>query len=193
MSLTRRLTFTLALLTLSSAGFAKDINHPEDLLRPSLFLGYEQGKLKDFGTLRGPNFNFHLETDYPVGLMGSLTAMKNDWDYHDRNSSTPKSGETKPPKRNAEYYSAMIGPTTRVNDVVSLYALAGISHTRVKLIENGTVDSTTSSNAFAWSAGVLANVTKNLLLKVGYEGSAAAFNGKKHPLNAFMIDVGYRF
>ena len=193
MSSIRNIALSLAAITFSSAVFATEIKASKDLLKPGLFLGYEQGKLKDFGSLRGPSFSFHLETDYPVGIMGSLTAMKNDWDYHDQNSSTSKSGEQKPPKRNAEYYSAMIGPTTRLNDIISLYALAGVSHTRVKLVEGGVVDSSTSSNEFAWSAGIMAKLTDNLALRVGYEGSKATFNEKKHPMDAFVINLGYRF
>ncbi|MBK0099603.1 outer membrane beta-barrel protein [Erwinia sp. S63] len=189
----KAITLALAALFLSSAALAKSPDTSHDLFNPSLYLGYEHAKIKDYGNLHGPNFSFHLETDYPVGLMGSLTAMKNDWDRHDRNGKPDQFGHTPPPKSNAEYYSAMIGPTTKLNKVVSLYALAGVSHTRVKLVKDGAIKSSASSNQFAWGAGILAHLTDNLALKVGYEGSKASFNGKDHPLSGLVANLGYRF
>lgn len=193
MSLNKGLICIITAIACSSSVMAKEASHPKELIRPEIFMGYEQAKLKDFGTLRGPNISFHLSTDYPVGIMGSLTAMKNDWDVNDIYSRTNKSDKPKPLKSNAEYYSAMIGPTTRLNDVVSVYALAGISHTKVKLVKEGVSESAGSSNQFAWSAGVMANLTDNLSVKAGYEGSKANFNGKSHPVNAFVVNIGYRF
>jgi putative virulence related protein PagC len=165
--------------------------------RTSVYLGYQHGELKDFGALDGANLKLHYETEYPLGIMASVSAMKNSWGKGLFKRGKDKTAADKEaPHRSAEYYSAMAGPTFRLNDSVSLYALTGLAHTKVKLPSKGEVqtgDSVNASNKFAYGFGMIANVTDNLSLTVGYEGSKAMFDEKAHSINGILVSAGYRF
>lgn len=174
-------------------------------------LGYQHGHIKDFGDVEGGNIKFQYETSGPWGVMGSLTAMKNDWENgksffnrKSRKDTSDDKSEKKNAVRNAQYFSAMVGPTYRVADRVSLFALGGISHSKVDkplvqdpglsghlpvLSKNGAE----SSNKFAYGAGVTVNATDNLALTVGYEGSTASFEKKNHQMHSMFVDVGFHF
>jgi len=176
---------------------------------PTITLGYQQGRLKDFGQLRGGNVKFQYETTSPWGVMGSLTAMKKDWENDITPTSSRRKRERKngdPVKhdnkaiRNAEYFSAMVGPTYRLSKEVSLFALGGVSHTKVDkpLISGSQPNSlkkngSESSNKFAYSAGVTVNPVEKVAVSVGYEGSRVMFNEKEHIMNSVFMNMGASF
>lgn len=194
-----RLTYALLLSTaLFQLPASAALNRPDlNSNRTSVYLGYQHGELKDFGALDGANLKLHYETEYPLGIMGSVSAMKNSWGKGLFKKGKDKTSPDKEaPHRSAEYYSAMAGPTFRLNDSVSLYALTGLAHTKVKLPSNGEVstgDSVSASNKFAYGFGMIANVTDNLSLTVGYEGSKAMFDEKAHSIHGILVSAGYRF
>lgn len=164
--------------------------------RTSAYLGYQHGELKDFGAMDGANLKLHYETEYPIGIMGSVSVMKNGWGKNLSSRRKNKTGDKETPHRSAEYYSVTVGPTFRLNDSVSLYALTGLAHTKVKLPSQGIIpadDAVTASNKFAYGFGMITNVTDNLSMTVGYEGSKAVFDEKAHSINGMMISAGYRF
>lgn len=178
----------------------------ESEVKPTMSLGYQHGHIKDFGGIQGGNFRFQYETSSPWGFMGSLSVMKNNWRDADteckRNDAKCRDNYNEKHRldRNAEYYSALIGPTYRISDRLSIFALGGISHTKVDnplifdYLDNiHKKDGSTSSNQFAYSTGLTFDATRNLALTVGFEGSQAAFSSKKHEMKSIFVNVGYRF
>ncbi len=69
------LSVSLIHTSVSAAMNRPDINGN----RASVYLGYQHGELKDFGGLDGANLKLHYETEYPLGIMGSVSVMKNSW------------------------------------------------------------------------------------------------------------------
>lgn len=164
--------------------------------RTSVHLGYQHGEMKDFGALDGANLKLQYETDYSVGFLGSVSALKNSWGKNPLKKEKNTVPEKDHSQRKAEYYSATVGPTFRLNDAVSLYALTGLAHTKVKLPSDNKAaagSSFHSSNKFAYGFGMIANVTDNLSMTVGYEGSKALFDEKAHSINGMVVSTGYRF
>jgi len=190
------LSFTL----MCTAAMARD---PHE--RPTMSLGYQQARIKDFGDIHGGNFRFQFENAERWGVMGSLTAMKNNWDdeYTVCRQADTKCRDDYKIKhamdKKAEYYSLQAGPTYRVSDNISVFALAGLSHSSVITNEKDDPQQSPmtgnqhSSNQYAYSSGVTLNATDNLALTAGYEGARASYDGKKHGVRSVFMDVGYRF
>lgn len=196
-----------ALIALSAAVlFSTAASAGELSQRPTLLFGYQNAMINDFGHIDGPNVKFQYETPSAFGIMGSVSAMKKDWGKgtsqckkRDWNCKV-KERKNRMPIRNAEYYSVLIGPTYRIADSISLFALGGMSHTKVDKPLSGEKKNHTlkaegaeSSNNFAYSVGVVINPTDNLAVSTGYEGSRAAFNKNKHDINSMFMSIGYRF
>lgn len=189
---------------LCSSAMAEEISD-----RTTLSLGYQRGYIKGFGKLHGNNINLQYETDSPWGAMGSFTAMKKEWgddsfSQEYRKKSIWNTTDRLDDIRNAKYYSAMIGPTYRLSDKISFFALGGISHSKVDnslIVYPGDAhhkpgnmkNGSESSNRFAYAAGVTVNATDNLAVTVGYEGSSASFEAKNHPMSSMFVNVGYHF
>lgn len=183
----------------SSTVLASPVNPNINSNRTTLSMGYSQGELRDFGSLYGGNITVQFEPDFPVGIMGSVTALRSDLDaISDRLKKNHGSSPNKLAE-SAEYYSAMFGPTLRLNENISIYALAGISYSKVdnySVTESNSdkiYPSTSDSNRFAYGIGMTANVTDRLNLSIGYEGSRVRFDEKLHPINTVMLSAGYRF
>ena len=194
----------LTLFTASLMCTAAMAREPQD--RPTMSLGYQRANIKDFGDLYGGNFRFQFESSSPWGVMGSLTAMKHNWDneYTVCRRIDTKCRDNYRQKhaldKAAEYYSLQAGPTYRISDKLSLFALAGISHSRVDNHDSKRLQGLStktrhqhSSNQYAFSSGLTFNATDNLALTTGYEGSRATFDDKKHVVKSVFIDAGYRF
>lgn len=201
MSISEILGATTLAVVMSSSVMAAELPDSQ-----TMSFGYQYGHLKDYGDLHGGNFKFQYETASRWGVMGSLSAMRNIW--QDEYSSCRKKNKMCREKykekhkfdRNAEYYSALIGPTYRISDKLSFFALGGISHTKVdnpliyNIFDNTYMkDGTSSSNQFAYSTGLTFNATKNLAFSMAYEGSQTLFAPKKHDVKSTIINVGYRF
>jgi len=174
--------------------------------RPTMSLGYEQGHISDFGRIRGGNFRFQYENAKPWGMMGSLTAMKNNWqDEFTSCKKVDKDCRENYRKdhafdKKAEYYSIMAGPTYRLTENLSVFALGGISLSRVEFPARIVMPVSAShdphgqsSSQYAYSTGITLNPADNLALTAGYEGSRTRFDDKKHPVESVFMDVGYRF
>lgn len=195
---------SLALLTtmiLCTNAMAEDSD-----VRPTMSFGYQRGHINDFGEIQGGNFRFQYEASSPWSFMGTVSVMKKDW----RNADTECRKNNKQCRdnynakhqldRNAEYYSALMGPTYRISDKLSVFALAGISHTKVDnplkydvFSRMSSRSGSSSSNQFAYSTGLTFDATRNLALTAGFEGSQAAFASKKHDVKSAVINAGYRF
>lgn len=173
---------------------------------PTLSLGFQKGGLGSFSNLHGSNVKLQYETSLLWGVMGSYTQMKNNWQdesdvcrIHDKKCSADYNINHAYDKH-AEYYSWMAGPTYRVSNNLSLFALAGISHAGignpVPYTNNGLSTQTmhySSSNQFSYSAGLMLKASDKLLFTAGYEGSHASYEGSKLDMKSLFIDVGYQF
>lgn len=183
----------------SGAAIASPVDYNVNANRTTISMGYSQGELRDFGSLYGGNLTVQYEPDLPVGIMGSVTALRSDLDVITNGIRKHKGSSSTKPGNSAEYYSAMFGPTLRLNESISIYALAGISHSKIdktsaaNLSSNKTSSASYNTNRFAYGFGMTANITDNLSLNMGYEGSRVRFDEKLHPINAVMLSVGYRF
>jgi len=189
----------LAVLTTALMSTTAMAREPQE--RPTMSLGYQHGHIKDFGNINGGNFRFQFENSSPWGVMGSLTAMKKNWndEYTECRNTDNKCimnyREKHALDKTAEYYSLQAGPTFRVSDNISLFALAGLSHSSVDKHENLSAETSHqhSSNQYAFSYGLTFNATDSLALTAGYEGSQATFDERKHIMQSVFMDVGYRF
>jgi len=161
----------------------------------TLSLGYAQSKVEDFKNIRGVNLQYRYEWASPVSVIGSFTYMKGDDGYSERveafDDISGYDGKT-----DVKYYSLLAGPAYRINDYVSLYALAGMAHTKVKdkvtYLSEYSEQTDVSKTSFAYGAGVVINPTDSLSVNVGYEGTRVKFNDDV-TVNGFNIGLGYRF
>ncbi len=186
------LALLLAAATLSGSALAE---------YQSVTVGYAQSKVEDFKNIRGVNLQYRYEFDDMVGVMASFNYMKNS-ELKGGKDTGYEQGYEISRSRNADmkYYSVLVGPTFRLNDYVSLYALGGLAHTKAELNDTWNIiniyelesKSSEKSSAFAYGLGVIINPTAALSISLGYEGTETDF-GKKYSINGFNIGLGYNF
>ncbi|WP_380181004.1 Ail/Lom family outer membrane beta-barrel protein [Kalamiella sp. sgz302252] len=158
-------------------------------------VGYAQSKVEDFKNIRGVNVQYRYEWDSPVSVIGSFSYMKGDDSYSEQVEAFDDVIGYKG-KTEVKYYSLMAGPAYRINDYFSLYALAGMAHTKVEdkttYLSYYTEEYSASKTSFAWGAGIAINPTDSLAINIGYEGTRVSFNDDV-AINGFNIGLGYRF
>nr|WP_038381702.1 Ail/Lom family outer membrane beta-barrel protein [Pantoea sp. IMH] len=161
----------------------------------TLSLGYAQSKVQDFKNIRGVNAQYRYEWDSPVSIIGSFTYMKGDDSYSERVEAFGDIGGYDG-KTDVKYYSLMAGPAYRINEYFSLYALAGMAHTKVNdkttYLTTYSEEYNESKTSFAYGAGVVVNPTENLSVNIGYEGTRVKYNDNV-TVNGFNVGLGYRF
>lgn len=162
----------------------------------SISVGYAQSKVQNFKNMPGVNLQYRYEWDSPVSLLTSFTALQNDEDESGNFMGIKTNDHVK-----AEYYSLIVGPAWRLNDYISLYALAGLSHSTMERNARDydyyghpeRINFSDRSNAFAYGAGVIFNVTEHVTLNAGYEGSRTSVEAQKRSVNGVNVGMGYRF
>ncbi|HAI0325039.1 TPA: Ail/Lom family outer membrane beta-barrel protein, partial [Escherichia coli] len=104
------------------------------------------------------------------------------------------------------WFSVMAGPSVRVNEWFSAYAMAGVSYSRVstfsgdylRVTDNkgkthdvltGSDDGCHSNTSLAWGAGVQFNPTESVAIDIAYEGSGSG----DWRTDGFIVGVGYKF
>lgn len=104
------------------------------------------------------------------------------------------------------WFSVMAGPSVRVNEWFSAYAMAGVAYSRVstfsgdylRVTDNkgkthdvltGSDDGRHSNTSLAWGAGVQFNPTESVVIDVAYEGSGSG----DWRTDGFIVGVGYKF
>ncbi len=104
------------------------------------------------------------------------------------------------------WFSVMAGPSVRVNEWFSAYAMAGVAYSRVstfsgdylRVTDNkgkrrdvltGSDDARHSNTSLAWGAGVQFNPTESVAVDVAYEGSGSG----DWRTDGFIVGVGYKF
>ncbi|CTB53266.1 membrane protein [Shigella sonnei] len=100
----------------------------------------------------------------------------------------------------------MAGPSVRVNEWFSAYAMAGVAYSRVstfsgdyiRVTDNkgkthdvltGSDDGRHSNTSLAWGAGVQFNPTESVAIDIAYEGSGSG----DWRTDGFIVGVGYKF
>ena len=104
------------------------------------------------------------------------------------------------------WFSMMAGPSVRVNEWFSAYAMAGVAYSRVstfsgdylRVTDNkgkthdvltGSDDARHSNTSLAWGAGVQFNPTESVAIDIAYEGSGSG----DWRTDGFIVGVGYKF
>ena len=104
------------------------------------------------------------------------------------------------------WFSVMAGPSVRVNEGFSAYAMAGVAYSRVstfsgdylRVTDNkgkthdvltGSDDARHSNTSLAWGAGVQFNPAESVAVDVAYEGSGSG----DWRTDGFIVGVGYKF
>ncbi|WP_160623578.1 Ail/Lom family outer membrane beta-barrel protein [Mixta intestinalis] len=138
--------------------------------------------------MRGVNLQYHYKMDSLISLMTSLTWMKGD----DELSKTVRNHHFTH-HVDVKYYSALFGPSFRINDYASFYVAGGPARIKVrgKVPEvNRKYDGRKSS--FAYGAGFIFNVNENFTINAGYEGTRMNFIND-YTINTFNVGIGYNF
>lgn len=158
-------------------------------------MGYAQSKVENFKDIRGINVQYRYEWDSPLSIIGSFSYMKGDDTYSESNDGGITNEYTG--KVDGKYYSLLAGPGYRINDYVSLYALAGLAHTKVEdtttWITQHSESTSESKTSFAYGAGVIVNPVDYLSVSIGYEGARVKYSENKQAINGFNVSIGYRF
>jgi len=176
-----------------------------EFIAPTLMLGYQYVNIDNYGHASGPVFMYKTNSA-PLSFVGKLTAAKHYWQNQQHSCNR---GDTKCQNaawsstynvRNAEYFSALFGPAYRLTDAVSLFGLAGISHTKIEDPFEGRKDSphlqpnkSHSSNHMAYTIGLAFSPYRDLSIDLGYEMSHTTFNEKEHFTGSRFFTVGYKF
>ncbi|MBB2394166.1 Ail/Lom family outer membrane beta-barrel protein, partial [Escherichia coli] len=104
------------------------------------------------------------------------------------------------------WFSVMAGPSVRVNEWFSAYAMAGVAYSRIstfsgdylRVTDNkgkthevltGSDDGRRSNTSLAWGAGVQFNPTVSVAIDIAYEGSGSG----DWRTDGFIVGVGYKF
>ncbi|EBO9850973.1 Ail/Lom family outer membrane beta-barrel protein [Salmonella enterica subsp. enterica serovar Livingstone] len=141
---------------------------------------------------KGMFMRYHYEFDDVWGIIGSFSYAVNDGKVTANTDSLRATA-----KITAEYASALVGPSLRVNDYVSLYGLAGMAYKHIKqnidaYTQYGSGNSSISEDKFnfAYSIGAQINVYEGLVFDAAYEASPGNSDWKT---SGFTVGLGYKF
>ena len=176
---------------LLSSFFMTSANASED--NHTFSLGYAQSKIQYFKNIRGLNAQYRYEWDSPVSVISSVTYMKTEVKNNlPQGNFAPRLYE----KIDFKYYSLLVGPAYRINDYVSLYALAGLAHTENNYQETYLLrcseENKVNTTSVAYGVGVVINPLENVSVNIGYEGTRLKYN-ESVAVNGFNIGAGFRF
>ena len=152
--------------------------------------------------LNGINVKYRYEFTDALGLITSFSYANAEDEQKTRYSDTRRHEDS---VRN-RWFSVMAGPSVRVNEWFSAYAMAGVAYSRVstfsgdylRVTDNkgkthdvltGSDDGRHSNTSLAWGAGVQFNPTESVTIDLAYEGSGSG----DWRTDAFIVGIGYRF
>lgn len=174
------------LFSISSANAHDDLQFG----KTTLSAGYSQIKMEGQNPMHGGVISLRQELNKQFGILATTTYAQNEYDLN-------KSVKRVLKDINTRYYSVMTGPTLRLNDYFSVYAVAGISQIQFKNIDKSESNKNKiKKNAFSWGAGIMINPTEVLSISLGYENSRYKFSEiakDKMIIDGFIANVGYRF
>ena len=149
----------------------------------TLSLGYAQTDVDGIFDLDGVSAQYRYETASPISFLATFSFQNGEKKWEGFNYSE---------KLEADHLSLLAGPAYRFNNMISVYAVAGLAHTKIEdsLAVPGYYETSESSETnFAYGAGVIFNPTAKLAFNLGY--GATKVDSVK--LDGFNISVGYRF
>ena len=152
--------------------------------------------------LNGINVKYRYEFTDALGLITSFSYANAEDEQKTRYSDTRWHEDS---VRN-RWFSVMAGPSVRVNEWFSAYAMAGVAYSRVstfsgdylRVTDNkgkkhdvltGSDDGRHSNTSLAWGAGVQFNPTESVAIDIAYEGSGSG----DWRTDGFIVGVGYKF
>lgn len=153
----------------------------------------------------GMFIRYRYEYDNRFGIVGSLSYAVQDNNINTSNVYSRFGVNYEDAYKNnisSNYFSALIGPSYRLNSYFSFLAIAGISYksvdTKIKAFsyENDRVVSSgsysVSEHKFspAYSLGAQVNVYQGLVIDAAYEASSG---GSQWKTSGFTIGIGYKF
>ncbi|WP_241372691.1 Ail/Lom family outer membrane beta-barrel protein [Escherichia coli] len=143
----------------------------------TLSAGYLHARTNAPGSdnLNGINVKYRYEFTDTLGLITSFSYANAEDEQKTHYSDTRWHEDS---VRN-RWFSVMAGPSVRVNEWFSAYAMAGMAYSRGRH----------SNTSLAWGAGVQFNPTESVAVDVAYEGSGSG----DWRTNSFIVGVGYKF
>lgn len=152
--------------------------------------------------LNGINVKYRYEFTDTLGMVTSFSYAG------DKNRQITRYSDTRWHEDSVRnrWFSVMAGPSVRVNEWFSAYAMAGVAYSRVstfsgdylRVTDNkgkkhdvltGSDDGRHSNTSLAWGAGVQFNPTESVAIDVAYEGSGSG----DWRTDGFIVGVGYKF
>ncbi|EJN8860344.1 Ail/Lom family outer membrane beta-barrel protein [Escherichia coli] len=170
----------------------------------TLSAGYLQTHTDMLGSddLKGINVKYRYEFTDTLGLVTSFSYAG------DKNRQLTRYSDTRWHEDSVRnrWFSVMAGPSVRVNEWFSAYAMAGVAYSRVstfsgdylRVTDNkgkthdvltGSDDGRHSDTSLAWGAGVQFNPTESVAIDIAYEGSGSG----DWRTDGFIVGVGYKF
>ena len=152
--------------------------------------------------LNGINVKYRYEFTDALGLITSFSYANAEDEQKTRYSDTRWHEDS---VRN-RWFSVMAGPSVRVNEWFSAYAMAGVAYSRVSTFSGDYLrvtdnkgkthdvltesdDGRQSNTSLAWGAGVQFNPTESVTIDLAYEGSGSG----DWRTDGFIVGVGYKF
>ena len=154
------------------------------------------------GDLKGINVKYRYEFTDTLGMVTSFSYAG------DKNRQLTRYSDTRWHEDSVRnrWFSLMAGPSVRVNEWFSAYAMAGVAYSRVstfsgdylRVTDNkgkkhdvltGSDDGRHSNTSLAWGAGVQFNPIESVAIDIAYEGSGSG----DWRTDGFIVGVGYKF
>ncbi|EDV1505004.1 Ail/Lom family outer membrane beta-barrel protein [Salmonella enterica subsp. salamae] len=150
---------------------------------------------------KGVNLKYRYEFNDNWGIIGSFTYASEKYDGHlDFNYPPGSYSENAKGSIKGNYFGFLAGPSYRINDYVSGYAMIGLAHSKIKysvdhsikvggVAESESYSQNRNKDSFAYGAGLQFNPFENIAIDVAYEGSGSGDWNTK----GFNVGVGYVF
>nr|WP_108943974.1 Ail/Lom family outer membrane beta-barrel protein [Escherichia coli] len=169
------------------------------------YLRVTDNKGKTHDVLTGSDDGRHSDTSLATDTLGLVTSFSY---AGDKNRQLTRYSDTRWHEDSVRnrWFSVMAGPSVRVNEWFSAYAMAGVAYSRVstfsgdylRVTDNkgkthdvltGSDDGRHSDTSLAWGAGVQFNPTESVAIDIAYEGSGSG----DWRTDGFIVGVGYKF
>lgn len=153
----------------------------------------------------GMFIRYRYEYDHSLGVVGSLSYAVQDNNINTSNVYSRFGVNYEDAYKNnisSNYFSALIGPSYRINSYLSLLAMAGISYksveTKIKafsyendrVVNSGAYSESEHKFSPAYSLGAQVNIYQGLVIDAAYEASSG---GRQWKTNGFTVGIGYKF
>lgn len=168
------------------------------------------GHADSYNDLRGFNLKYRYEITDTWGVIASVSHASQEYKGNLNASKPVKPGSTSMtyawPSTQADssvkarYLAVMAGPTYRLNDYVSGYAMLGGASARVEYVLNGrlnvagesyrgSLNGNQNKTSLAYGVGLQFNPVKYITVDVAYEGSGSG----DWKTSGFNVGLGYKF